>query len=1782
MAKNKADIELLAGLNINSSEQEILNAIKILQKKFDNNAKSRITLNPDIDITLMKNTLKTLQKLIKREDLSLNTKDSIISIQKESQAMLEIVQTANKAAKEKLSFAKANEKVKKSADNTASAINRERNAMGTLDDLDYILANINMHGASGNNVFQTFGRTLNDAFSTYTVANLLTDSIRKAVNAGKEAIDTIKEFDDINVNLQLATGEDKNYVKGMISDYSELGKELGSLTQSVAESSDTFLRQGRSIEDTNRLIKDSTILSKIAKIDGENASEILTATINGFQLAASEGSRVNDVLSSIDLNSASDASGIGESLTKVASIANNAGVSLEKTASMIATIKNATQDDDATIGTSLKTVLSRMNSIRAGKFIDEETGEALNDVEKVLNKISISMRDANGQFQDAEIILDAVGNKWKELDKNTQKAVTTAMGGVYQANKLTALFDNYSQVIELTKIAENSQGQSLEKFNNSYLPSLEAKTNALKSSIQSLETATISDELYASILDTSKVMVDLTTSTGILKGLLAGIGTSGSIYMFRQLANYLGDATQGFANFNEAMSMTRNGSVGINDMQRLIDLTGGLSQSQTRLLISTNTLTDAQKIAILVNQNLAQGMSQEVAEATARATLNTWGLASAQQAATTATVTLDGVLKGIWATLMANPLVLVTAAVTAGAMAFNAYKTHVEEVRRTTEESATAFRESSSSIDDYVAKYQDLHRALLEAKGDEQATYDIKKQLLELQNELNEKFGTEASKINLVSDAYRDQTEAIKAYNKELASRYLNENRKGIQTATKQMTKTREYTLSDNGISLETASGQAVNDIVQKYSNKGISLLDSGAGTYQVVIKADAENAYEAINDFSNDLRERSKELGNEHLFDGILDISSKALNDAKDTVEKYGDIFKQALMANLVSDDAMSAVYNEALNAVEQYNNAVASSADPYSDENVANAKKNLDEVRAKIDGNLEEWGKYSSITNALFEQADTKLIDFNNELTSNKELIRDAMNLKNYSDLDLEAFNTGENEAFDRLKESAEEYGLSVEQLIDTLARLGYIQSEVSNKSEDTFFVKTVSLKDLNEQIDSIQSAYKALTSASEEYNQYGYVTADTLQTLLSLDSQYLACLIDENGQLALNGTAYQNLVQAKLADCEATAVQQAIEELDALTKKQQEANTYDYIEANALLAKSLSTLTGSYGAVAESAAVAAQAQALSAALDNAKNRGADQADIERVMSNLNVKLELIRSTAKNTAGSFGAMTNHLNGFSNASDKAKDKTDALTKSMEKQKKALEDTKSELEKQKQYYDDVISAVNWFYDKQISKQEKYIKNLEKQNELIQEQIDIRDGALSAIDRYHEKQQKELQDRIDAMDKANDAAEKELAIEQAKQKLAEAKNHKTLKQYHKDKGFIYTVDQKAIKEAEDNLANATQEKLKFDIQQEIEKLEEYRKLWQEIPNAKKESEEQSRMISQLGAEWESILLNGRIENINAFKDKYISLQQKIDDNTSMIESYNQKIEYYESLKEQWEELTSKYEEETYTQLLISEFGNNFEDILLNGRTERWEQFADDYFNIQVELKDITDKIEDLAKRMEEYAARMESAANKAASAIANIKNVDVPDVPTGKTYYGGGSGKIVSAVKAKGGIISKKDSGDLDYIAKPLGEDHMIGIQDGEAVIPKESVQRNPEVVNALINDEHNTPALPKEGSLAEEMGLIPVEVVDFGGKKFRLEDLQNQFAEVIKKNPPPMNYGVPNFGYDRVVNNNQNNATNISIGDIHLHEVQNVDSLAEHIVRDMGNKVRQKTSKYKW
>lgn len=1017
-----------------------------------------------------------------------------------------------------------------------------------LAQMQQALNGVNAAGIRGQSVFQSLGGSFREAFSAYSLANMMQDGLYKIVDAGKKAVSTVKEFDDLKTNLAMVTGKDKTYTEDLMQSYNELGQEIGSITSDVAESANTWLRQGRSMADTNQLIKDSMVLSKDAQMSSEDAAQVLTSTLNGFKLGADQASRINDILTSIDLKSASDAGGIGTSLQKVASQANNVGMSLEKTAAIIATIKDVTQGSDETIGTSLKSILSRMNNIKAGKFVDDN-GEALNDVEKVLNKIGITMRDNNDQFLDSETIIDSVADKWDTLNKNTQKAVSTALGGTHQANSVIAMLDNYDKVKMLTETAYNSEGTAEKKFQDNYLNSLEAKTNALKASLENLSTSLVSDNMYSGFLDGAKAMADFAANTDILQASLAGLASAGGVYAFQQLINLFRE----FSNMGQAMDISRMTEISTDSFEQLLGLTQGLSESQTRMVLSSTALTEAQRAAVLVNQ----GMS----EAEAQAAVAAMGLTTANEAAAASTFTLSGAMEGMLATLMANPLILVAAGVTAAVTAYSAYKRSIEEAVSSAKSAGNTWEENTTSIQDNISRIQELRTALATGTLTEQEAADAKSELLSIQESLSESYGNQVSGLDLINGSLTEQIALLDQVNEKQSQSFLNENKKGIDKAQKEMEKNRHTYLGrfyDNGSEESEAIKKSIKNLQETYG-EDVFKLDSADGiTMDIQFNADASTAKDALNDFMTEVSGIEDQFGETDVTDQLANNAASGLTKAKDVLSKYQDIYKQAQEAELISDDKLyksgdmeqkaSKWILDYAKAVEDYNNAISDG----DNSKITEASQKFSELDSTVNDLVKNTGMSAyadqvkeirdelndtAIANDKFTKAvnGTDTSKFGKSVSDNAKALKEL----NLSDTDFRyAFETdGVQEGEDQINalvQAALDAGVisdtsasSVANLASMLAELGVISSSTGSSLDEA----ADSIGDISERIDKASAALTGIQKAESVLDAQSTGKSISLDDFNSDElADYTSALEYNNGALQLNAEKVRELQKAK----------------------------------------------------------------------------------------------------------------------------------------------------------------------------------------------------------------------------------------------------------------------------------------------------------------------------------------------------------------------------------------------------------------------------------------------------------------------------------------------------------------------------------------------------------------------------------------------------------------------------------------------------------------------------
>lgn len=483
-----------------------------------------------------------------------------------------------------------------------------------------------------------------------------------------------------------------------------------------------------------------------------------------------------------------------------------------------------------------------------------------------------------------------------------------------------------------------------------------------------------------------------------------------------------------------------------------------LEQAEARKMLSAqqrkNIADDIEEAA-----SSAQEASTEIAQASADMAESGTKIGSASSILARGVAQLGAGLKSFLSIFVSNP-VAVIATITGSVIGLTYVIGKFQDTAKNAAKSASNFATSMSSanstynqeidsLNELIEKYKDLREQLISAKGDEEKTYDIKSQMLELQKQLNEIYGDECDNVNLVTNAYRDQTEELKKNAKQKADNYLNTHVDEIEEATRKMTTNYEYELGNFNYGLQDASvGNELHDEIKKLAeNNGIEWDDNKG----FIFKGTAEEASKAINQFMTDVRElRDSE---DSLSNGIINnlkVFDKSMSDqlgiVNQIIEGYQETYETAQMAQIASDKDLSEGYNNAISAVEKYNDAISKSENPYDDENVKEAWDNLQTIKNGIQNNEKEWGQYSNILDRIFSTASDDAYSFYQTIQNDNSIKSLTNDLQGLYDTDLQSMaDDGIEDSFDKLCESAKEYGLEIQDVIDLLIQLGVIQGKV-----------------------------------------------------------------------------------------------------------------------------------------------------------------------------------------------------------------------------------------------------------------------------------------------------------------------------------------------------------------------------------------------------------------------------------------------------------------------------------------------------------------------------------------------------------------------------------------------------------------------------------------------------------------------------------------------------------------------------------------------------------------
>lgn len=343
-----------------------------------------------------------------------------------------------------------------------------------------------------------------------------------------QMISAVKDYDSAMTNMQMATGISNNQAQELMNTYSDMGKQLKVTGVDVATSATEWMKQGKTIEESNKLAQDSIVLSKIGDLSSDDATRTITAAMKSYDLNESQVMDFVDQISAIDMASGTDVGGLANAFNEVAANANQAGISTKQLLSYAAVIGETTQEGMSSVGTSLNAIFSRMGNIKLSRLKDYQNGgEDLSNVETVLKGVGISLRDTDGEFKNFGDVLDDTAARWSDFGTVQQRAVAQAFAGTNHMNDFMVLMQQYSKAQEYMQTASDASGTSMEKY-GAYTDSFEGKLEGLESTFESLSNTVVNSDFLKGTIDTGTQALEIfdkvTNSLGVINTAAIGLG----------------------------------------------------------------------------------------------------------------------------------------------------------------------------------------------------------------------------------------------------------------------------------------------------------------------------------------------------------------------------------------------------------------------------------------------------------------------------------------------------------------------------------------------------------------------------------------------------------------------------------------------------------------------------------------------------------------------------------------------------------------------------------------------------------------------------------------------------------------------------------------------------------------------------------------------------------------------------------------------------------------------------------------------------------------------------------------------------------------------------------------------------------------------------------------------------------------------------------------------------------------------------------------------------------
>lgn len=1309
----------------------------------------------------------------------------------------------------------------------------DNNLSGATAELEQFRLRIEETGAAS----LTFGERMKKAFNDKLDFGILASLVLSVRRLLPEVYNRVKSINTSMIELRKVTDVPENTLSDYFDRATKSAKDLHASISTVITATANFSRLGFSLPDAEQLggyaVKFFNVGDDVESID--DATSVIVSSMAAFNISADEAMTIIDKLNEIGNNFSISSGGAAEALKRSASSLYTAGNDINQALGLIVAGNAVVQNPDS-VGTTLKTLALR---IRGASVELEEAGldtdgmatsvSNLRDEIKALTAVNgksgVDIMLDDSTFKSTYQILKEISGVFDDLTDVNRASLLEMIAGKRNANVASSILTNFEMAENAVNKATNSAGSANKEYSK-WMDSIDAKTEKFSATF---------DEFSLHVMDSDFVKGAVDAGSGLLGVLNALTSFSG--------APVVGGAIGALMSLQGTGFITRSKG-------DFVFLSKTFSQIKTDFEEAT---TLAEKFKAIFKQTASIKL-QPLNESYFKSYMQSFSEALSQSSGKD-DVNLQSFIKHSDESISGYLKKVNTKYHDVLQKNADEAKQFLGDLQEGYKEYTNYIQEANSKIGAGASNFlKNIGGSLMNMAVTIAITFMIEQaiklvswiqsEFFPTLDQMNQRVEESVTKVRKISQDIEEVNTKIDETNtqiKDLTDRIASGNftifdkqeLEGLKAYNRELAFQKEYLER----SKETASEVLLNDIENAF-NKSKDWLGDGENSYSALLNAIGNGWTRAFGAQTSDLDYSVYKFQATLSSVNALNIACNDYQNSLKRIEEYEDI---------LSKDPKAHIGNHSKSVSDELEIAKLQSE---------GSKKFLNEYIEMYNGylsSLQESGmQESDIYHEIFESRNKLLsvIDPDAVTQVNFNAILSSSGNENYINAFFSSIQNSA-DAVDELKakmsddehirsfvEGLVSAGVIADTSDDSLkALVNTFESFASGASSAEIGVLSVekAISGLRTDTDNILSSFSSLSNALEDQSESGYLSADSILSLvdagyaaaLSFDAQTGAATINRDMLIALAKAKIQNQI-ADLQMQQSSLRSQLIEEGIAArfaANGQIELAVARETAANSSTYQNYSNITAQIAALNEAM------NSLEVSVQNvgiaAKNTGKSLSQIySEDFSNIN---DLLDMTIKMLKQEYEDRRDALQEERDAiSDRYSEESDRIDEILEKKKEQADEDKKALEAQKKAFDTVIDKQKELL-KLKEDEYKYQKELDEKV-AAKSKIESELAALSFDDSdYALKRRAELMDQLkeasdeleeyqhdhsidmqeDALDKMKDEYDQSIEdqidrIEEEYDAFEKAQNER-LKLIEKEKDAMLAALDKQIKAIEDYIS-----------------------------------------------------------------------------------------------------------------------------------------------------------------------------------------------------------------------------------------------------------------------------------------------------------------------------------------------------------------------------------------